>query len=86
MVKITPKVTTTPQKQTTTQVTAARIDPTRGRPNVGHIVTPYIQGLGGSIKMCVPSMGYKHTSKATRPLDRCYSHLRTRTQRIRRVG
>ena len=34
-------------------MTAIRVDP-RGRPKVGHIVIPYIQGLGKSIKnVCV---------------------------------
>ena len=45
--------------------------PPRERPNVGHIVIPYIQDLGGASRMCVPSIGHKHISKAKRPSNKC---------------
>ena len=31
-------------------VTAVKPPPPRGRPSVGHLVIPYVQGLGESIK------------------------------------
>ena len=87
MVTITPKLTTTPHKQTKTNSGDSSEDtPPRERPNIGHIVIQYVQGLGGNIKNVCANYGIKMHLKGNKPLDRCKSSLRTRTQRGKRVG
>ena len=54
------------------------------RPNVGHIVIPYLQGLGGSIKCTYLKYGIRTHFKGNRPL-RYWSSLRIKTQKKRRV-
>ena len=44
----------------------------RGRPSMGHIIIPYIWGLGEVSNAPAPSMGFKHTSEVTGPLNRCW--------------
>ena len=68
MVTATPKLVTTPHRQTTTQTTAAKIDTPRGRPNIGHIVIPYVQGLGKSIKNVCAKYGIQTHFKGNKTL------------------
>ena len=51
MVTTTPKLITTPHRQTTTEVTAEKIDPP-GRPNIGHS-HPIYTGPGGEHQECL---------------------------------
>ena len=67
MVTITTRLVTPPHKETS-QVTAAKIDPPRGRPNIGHIVIPYIQGLGECIKNVCTKYGIQTHFKGNNTL------------------
>ena len=52
----------------------------------GHIVIPYTQGLGESIKRSAVGMVYRPTSKVTAPLKTYWSLLRTWTPWLTKVG
>ena len=43
------------------------VTPLRGRPSVGHMVIPYVQGLGGTLNTFGQNMEYRHMSKETGP-------------------
>ena len=43
-----------------------------GRPNMGHIVIPYVQGLGEPSNVPALSMVFKLTSEVTGPSNRCW--------------
>ena len=57
----------------------------RERPTKGHMVIPYVQGLGKASSAHAVSMGFKHILKATGPSSKYLSNPRTRTLRKRRV-
>ena len=68
MVTITPKLVTTPHKQTTTHATAVKIDHPGGRPHIGHIVIPYVQDLGESINNVCAKYGIQTHFKGNKAL------------------
>ena len=53
----------------------------RGRPNMGHMVIPHVQGLGESITFTCTKYGIQTYLAVTGPSNRCWSDQRTRTPR-----
>ena len=56
-----------------------------GRPSMGHIVIPYVQGLGKTSSMPAANMEFKHISRVIGHSNRYWSSPKTRIQRRRKV-
>ena len=58
----------------------------RGRPNMGHIIIPYFQGLGEIIKCTCTKYGIQTYFRGNRTLKQMLVRPKTRTSRRRRVN
>ena len=56
---------TTQAKGTTEQVLTPQKGPPKDKPSIAHIVIPYTQGMGESIKKICSNMEYKLISRET---------------------
>ena len=85
--RVVPTITTwkTQNKTLTDQATALKKGPPREKANTGHIVIPYIQGLGNSIKKICGKYGIQTHFKGNRTLKQLLVNQRIRTPWTKRV-